>query len=155
MIGLMEYYQPTPVGACVRGQFSRTVRTKQIPPAALLASGGPAFRRNASTKALLLALAATAFIAGITGARADTPWQKTHPWREQVNNRLQRQNARIHRQVAEGELTHARAQRLQAKDRNVRMQERRMAAQHGGHLTKRDRRVLNRRENHISRHVGH
>lgn len=108
-----------------------------------------------STPTLFCMLAVAAFAAGLSSARADTPWQKTHPWREQVNNRLQRQNARVHQQVAEGELNHAQARRLHAKDRSVRMQERRMAAQHGGHLTKRDQRVLNRRENRISHHIGH
>ena len=108
-----------------------------------------------STPALLCLLAVAALTAGLSSARADTPWQKTHSWREQVNNRLHFQNARIHRQVAQGELTRAQARRLHARDRSVRMQERAMAARDGGHITRRDRAILNRRENRISRRIGH
>ncbi len=108
-----------------------------------------------STPTLLCTLAIAAFAAGLSNARADTPWQQAHPWREQVNNRLQRQNARIHQQVAEGELSRAQAHRLHVRDHSVRMQERRMAARDGGRITPRDRRILNRRENRLSRRIGH
>jgi hypothetical protein len=45
----------------------------------------------------VIALAiAGAFAVGIAGsAMADTPWQKAHPRREQVNNRPKWQNHRI------------------------------------------------------------
>jgi hypothetical protein len=106
-------------------------------------------------KLLVTSLAVAAFAAGIASASADTPWQQSHPRREQVNNRLQNQNARIHGQVAEGELSKSQAHSLHARDRSVRRQERRMAARDGGHLTKKDQHVLNRRENRISRKIGH
>lgn len=103
----------------------------------------------------LIAIAALAALAGLAGtASADTPWQQTHPRREQVNNRLQTQNARIHHQVAEGELSKQQAHRLHTADASVRRQERRMAARDGGHITRRDRKILNRRENRISRRIG-
>jgi hypothetical protein len=108
-----------------------------------------------STPTLVCMLAVAAFAAGLSSARADTPWQQAHPWREQVNNRLQRQNARIHQQVAEGELTHAQARRLHFQDRSVRLQERRMAARDGGRITRRDRGILTRREKRINRRIGH
>lgn len=107
-----------------------------------------------SMKNWSIAIATAAFALTAANAMADTHFQKTHPWREQVNNRLQRQNARIHQQVREGELSHAQAVRLHAQDRSIRAQERRMAAHNGGHLTKGQQKFLNRRENHISHRIG-
>ena len=99
-------------------------------------------------------IAAAVLALGASSAMADTPWQQQHPWREQVNNRLQRQNARIHQQVAEGELSKSQAAALHRRDRSIRAQERRMAARNDGHLTKGQQRLLNRRENHVSRRIG-
>ena len=110
---------------------------------------------NFSKKTLTIAIATAAFALTASSAMADTHFQKTHPWREQVNHRLQRQNARIHQQVREGELSHAQAATLHARDRSIRAQERRMASRNGGHLTKGQQKFLNRRENHVSRHIGH
>lgn len=55
------------------------------------------------------AIAAT-LIAVLTGtAFAETQWQKEHPRREEVNQRLANQNRRIHNEVKEGEMSHAKA----------------------------------------------
>ncbi len=110
---------------------------------------------NFSRKTVTIVIATAAFAFTAANAMADTHFQKTHPWREQVNNRLSRQNARIHQQVREGELSHAQAARLHARDRSIRAQERRMAARNGGHLTKAQQKALNRRENNVSRKIGH
>ena len=85
----------------------------------------------------------TAFAAGVaTSAVADTTWQENHPRREEVNNRLANQNARIHDQVKEGELTKAQAARLHKDDRQIRKEERAMASQNGGHITKLEQKTL-------------
>ncbi|HJS88470.1 MAG TPA: hypothetical protein VJ738_00715 [Steroidobacteraceae bacterium] len=108
-----------------------------------------------SLRTVLTAIAATASLACfVAPAMADTPWQAHHPRREQVNNRLANQNARIHQEVREGEMSHAKAARLHRADHRIRMQERRVAARQGGHITKRQQARLNRRENRVSRRIG-
>lgn len=108
-----------------------------------------------SIRNVLTAVAATVSLACVAApAMADTPWQANHPRREEVNNRLGNQNARIHQEVKEGEMSHAKAARLHAADHRIRMQERRDAAHNGSHITKREKARLNRRENRVSRRIG-
>ena len=110
--------------------------------------------RRVTQGAITLALAGV-FAVGIAGgAMADTPWQRTHPRREQVNNRLNRQNARIHHEAKEGELTHQQAYQLHEQDHQIRQEERDMASQNGGHITKQEQRTLNQQENNVSREIG-
>jgi len=87
-------------------------------------------------------------------AFADTPWQQAHPRREQVNDRLAHQNHRIDQQRREGEIGRAQAHRLHRDDHQLRREERLMASQDGGHITRADQRALNQQENHISRQIG-
>ena len=68
----------------------------------------------------------------------DTAWQKNHPRREQVNNRLANQNKRIKAAVKEGDLTKSQAAALHKDDRQIRKEERLMASQNGGHITKQE-----------------
>jgi hypothetical protein len=89
-----------------------------------------------------------------TTAMADTVWQKHHPRREEVNNRLNRQDRRIHQEVKEGEMSHAQAARLHKDDHQIRQEERDMASQNGGHITKGEQRTLNQQENGVSRQIG-
>jgi len=98
---------------------------------------------------------ATAFAAGVaTSAMADTTWQQDHPRREEVNNRLANQNARIHNQVKEGELTKGQAAQLHKDDRQIRKEERAMASQNGGHITKLEQKTLNQQQNRLSNKIG-
>ena len=97
----------------------------------------------------------TVFAAGVaTSAMADTQWQKNHPRREQVNNRLANQNKRIHQEVKEGELTKGQARVLHKDDRKIRREERLMASQNGGHITKQEQKTLNQQENAVSKQIG-
>jgi Flp pilus assembly protein TadB len=110
---------------------------------------------NFIARSLITLAVAGVFAVGIAGsALADTPWQKAHPRREQVNNRLNRQNARIHREVKEGELTRQQARQLHAQDHQIRQEERGMASQNGGHITKLEQATLNQQENHLSGEIG-
>lgn len=84
----------------------------------------------------------------------DTKWEKTHPRRDQVNDRLQVQNKRINHEVKEGELTKAQAHKLRAEDRQIRQEEHNMARQNGGHITKEEQHVLNHQENVVSKQIG-
>ena len=88
-------------------------------------------------------------------ALADTQWQKDHPRREQVNNRLKNQNKRIRQERKEGEITKAQAQQLHSQDHAIRQEERTMASTNGGHITKAEQKALNQQENQVSREIGH
>ena len=102
-------------------------------------------RKNVSFAAIMVSLA------GLVGtASADTTWQKNHPRREQVNHRLANQNRRIHQDVKNGTLTKSQAAGLHHEDHQVRQEERDMASQNGGHITKPEQKVLNGQENNIS-----
>ncbi len=108
-----------------------------------------------SIRTVLTAVAATVSLACLMApAFADTPWQANHPRRVQVNSRLAKQNGRIHQEVKDGQMGHARAARLHAADHRIRTQERRMASRHDSHLTRREDVRLNREENRVSRRIG-
>ena len=109
---------------------------------------------NIFVRKLLSATVITVAVAGIAGtAFADTTWQKNHPRREQVNNRLANQNKRIHQDVKNGTLTKGQAAALHKDDRQVRQEERDMASQNGSHITKPEQKVLNQQENAISKEI--
>ncbi|MBV8593719.1 MAG: hypothetical protein JOZ27_05405 [Caulobacteraceae bacterium] len=106
-------------------------------------------------KTLILAGASLALVgATATSSFADTRWQARHPRREEVNNRLANQNRRIRQEVKEGEMSHRQAAALHQDDRQIRREERLMAAQDGGHITKVDQRALNQQLNGASREIG-
>lgn len=84
----------------------------------------------------------------------DTKWEKQHPRREQVNDRLANQNERIKEEVKEGDLTKGQANKLHKEDRQIRKEERAMASQNGGHVTKAEQKVLNQQENAVSKKIG-
>jgi hypothetical protein len=108
-----------------------------------------------SIRTALTAVAATVTLACFAApAMADTAWQAHHPRREEVNNRLANQHARIHQEVREGEMSRAKAARLHRADRRIRRQERHMAARNGGHLTRHEQARLNHEENRVSRRIG-
>ena len=102
-----------------------------------------------------LALAALFTVATAGNALAETQWQKDHPRRTQVNHRLANQNRRIHNEVKEGEISHGQAAALHHDDHQIRQEERDMASQNGGHITKQEQNTLNQQENQVSRDIGH
>jgi len=87
-------------------------------------------------------------------ALADTQWQKDHPRREQVNNRLKNQNKRIRQERKEGEINKAQAAKLHSEDHAIRQEERTMASTNGGHITKAEQKSLNQQENQVSKQIG-
>jgi hypothetical protein len=109
-----------------------------------------------SSKTVWVALAAGALLSlGLSAnALAESKWDKQHPRRDQVNDRLAHQNARIKREVRDGELTHAQAAALHRQDRQIRREERLMAGQNGGHITKQEQKTLNQQENAVSKKIG-
>ena len=97
----------------------------------------------------------TSFIAATaTSAMAETKFEQNHPRRDQVNDRLQNQDRRIHHEVKEGEMTKQQARQLHKDDHHIRHEEQRMAAQNGGAISKQEQNKLNRQENGVSRQIG-
>lgn len=108
-----------------------------------------------SVRTVLTIAAATFALSGLaTNAMADTKWQKDHPRREQVNNRLNNQNKRIHQEVKEGELSKGHAAKLHHADHAIRKEERTMASTNHGHVTKTEQKALNQQENQVSKQIG-
>lgn len=110
--------------------------------------------RNSVKTAIAVALATGFATALSTSAMADTTWQENHPRREQVNQRLNNQNARIHNEVKEGEISKGQAAQLHKDDHQIRREERTMASQNNGHVTKQEQKTLNQQENRVSNKIG-
>lgn len=106
-------------------------------------------------KAVVLAVLSAFIAASASSAMAADPdWKKDHPRRAQVNKRLNNQNKRIQKEVKEGDLTKSQAQALHKDDRQIRQEERAMASQNGGHITKQEQKTLNQQENSVSKQIG-
>jgi len=84
----------------------------------------------------------------------ESKWDKEHPRRAQVNERLENQNARIKKEVKEGEITKSQAAALHKEDHQIRQEERDMASQNGGHITRQEQKTLNQQENAVSKQIG-
>ena len=82
---------------------------------------------------LILGLIITAGLAMPTMASAATTWQKHHPERTEINQRIRTQNHRITQERREGDLTKPQAQALRAQDKSVLQQERADARANGNH----------------------
>ena len=78
------------------------------------------FTRNRSGKAIILTALVTVFASAAGSAMAETTWQKNHPRREQVNNRLNNQNNRIKTEVKDGQITKGQARTLHKDDHAIR-----------------------------------
>lgn len=81
-------------------------------------------------------------------------WNKDHPRRHEVNGRLNNQNKRINREEKEGKISKGQAASMHKEDHQIRQEERSMASQDGGHITKQDQRSLNQQENGASQQIG-
>ena len=101
-----------------------------------------------------IAAAAALALSFVGTASAQTNWDASHPRRAEVNDRLANQDRRIHQEVREGEMSHAEAARLHRDDHQIRQEERDMASQNGGHITRLEKRTLNQQENAVSKQIG-
>ncbi len=84
----------------------------------------------------------------------ETQWQKDHPRRTEVNDRLKNQNKRITNEVKDGQISKAQAQNLRANDKTIHGEEKAMASQDNGHITKTDQKALNQQLNQNSAAIG-
>jgi hypothetical protein len=103
---------------------------------------------------IAIAILSLGVMAGTTGLASAKNWDQNHPRRAEVNGRLAVQNLRIKQEVREGDLSHKQARTLHAEDRTIRKEERFMAGQNGGHITRAEQRALNQQENKLSRQIG-
>ncbi len=106
-------------------------------------------RKTLTIAALALSLAGMA----TTSYAQQSQWDKDHPRRAEVNGRLANQNQRIDAKVADGQMSKAEAAKLHKNDHQIRQEERDMAAQNGGHITKQEQQTLNQQENANSRKI--
>jgi hypothetical protein len=105
--------------------------------------------------AYAVAIAAAALVTTTTtSAMAEGKWAQNHPRRAQVNARLNNQNRRINNELKEGEITKGQANALHKDDHQIRQEERDMASQNGGHITKAEQGALNQQENAVSKQIG-
>ena len=111
------------------------------------------FTRRIALFSASLVTASLALGAATAVAADRAEWREHHPRRAEVNARLAHQQARIHEEVREGDLTRAQGAQLSAQDRSIRRQERSMAAAQGGHITAVQQRQLTREENAVSRQI--
>lgn len=108
-----------------------------------------------SRQVALLTVASLIFASSSSSVFAqDADWKKTHPRRAEVNARLKNQNQRINQEVKEGDMSKAKAAKLKKEDHQIRREERAMASQNGGHLTKQEQKTLNQQENAVSKKIG-
>jgi hypothetical protein len=107
-------------------------------------------RRNITISVIAIAMLGTA----MTSAIAETRWERNHPRRDQVNDRLANQNRRINQEYREGEITKGQAIQLHREDQAIRNEERTMAKFNNGHITPAEQKALNQQENAVSQQIG-
>jgi hypothetical protein len=90
----------------------------------------------------------------VTGAFAESRWERNHPRRDQVNDRLENQNRRINNELRQGEITKSQANQLHSEDHAIRQEERTMSKFDNGHITPADQKALNQQENAVSKQIG-
>ncbi|MFC5437472.1 hypothetical protein ACFPME_12985 [Rhodanobacter umsongensis] len=102
-------------------------------------------------RGLLSLFACTAFASA--GAMASAATVPGHPRVNEVSRRIDNQQARIAKGVANGSITGKQAARDERRDANIAQRESADEAKHNGHLTKAETRRLNRAENRNSRAI--
>jgi hypothetical protein len=106
-------------------------------------------------KGLLVALLGlTVGLGAASGASAETRWERHHPRRDEVIDRLHHQNMRIRDERSDGELSGRQARILHREDRAIYRHEQFDARLNGGHITRAEKRALNQEENGVSHQIG-
>ena len=81
------------------------------------------------------------------GNPAGGEFAEKHPRRNEVNERVDHQRARINEGVKSGKLTQGQAAQLRGNDKAIKQQEHAEVKANGGHLTKAEQKQLNQEEN--------
>ena len=101
----------------------------------------------ALSSAFALTASATPAFAGNPGNPTGEKFDKEHPRRGQVNERVKNQRARINQGEKNGTLTKQQGNQLKANDRAIKEQEHADVKANGGHITKGEQKQLNQEEN--------
>jgi hypothetical protein len=105
------------------------------------------------SKPVLLTFACI-FVAGLaTPVFAESVWDRNHPRRDQVNDRIAHQERRITHELREGEITRGQAHAMRLQERGIRAEERAAARLHGDHITRVEQAQLNRDLNAVGREI--
>jgi hypothetical protein len=80
-------------------------------------------------------------------------WQEQHPRRAQVNHRIEHQKNEIKKEVASGEMSKSEAKSLLKKEHAIRVEQKAMAAQHHGRITKQEQLILNKQLNATKKEI--
>jgi len=107
-----------------------------------------------NSKTIVAAVAGLVLAAAGAQAAAAQDFAQTHPRQTEVNQRLDRQDARIAAERTNGVIGPAKAHRLHRADHRIRMAEHRFAMRHGGRISKMEQARLNHRENAVSHRIG-
>lgn len=108
--------------------------------------------KNRITSALLLSLVAGSLLASPVMAQTDQT-DPGHPRVNEVDSRLQNQQNRVDAGVKDGQLNAKEAARDTKRDERVSQQLSKDEAKHGGHITKREQRKLNKELNKNSKRI--
>ena len=107
--------------------------------------------KNTLKTLIFTGLVAGAMLSGTAFAQDDNV--PGHPRVNEVNQRLENQQNRIDAGENKGQMTPGQAQRDENRDSRISREESRDEAEHGGHLTKREDRHLNKQLNHNSHDI--
>jgi hypothetical protein len=110
--------------------------------------------KKMKTRMILTAVLFALFGMTTSSYAANHNWAKHHPRRAEVNHRLRTQNKRINTEVKQGEMSKKEAAKLKSNDMKIRQEERDMASQDKGHLTKLDQKALSQQLNKNSKKIG-
>lgn len=99
-----------------------------------------------------LTLAPAAILAQSAAAPASTP-TTTAPVHRTINQRKENQQDRIAQGINKGTLSAGEAAHLEKQESAINREEHNMRAQDNGHLTKADRRLINKQQNQESRRI--
>jgi hypothetical protein len=107
--------------------------------------------RNSNIYLNVAVLMCAALIA--TQSMAQTAPVPDHPRENEVNQRLDNQQARIDQGLAKGTMTGQQAARDEKHDANIAQREAVDESKHNGHITKAEQRRLNKSENKNSKRI--
>ena len=101
-------------------------------------------------KSVVLALTGLLAAGAAAPAFAENAWERGHPRRDQVNDRIANQYRRINQERREGELSPGQARALRRQDRSILADERADARLHNGHITRYQQHQLDRDLNAVN-----
>jgi len=109
---------------------------------------------STSALAALLLLSSAGLVYADAPAGTPAAAAVKHPRRKQVNSRLKNQDKRINKEEKSGEISKGQAHKLHKKDHTIRKEEKDMAKNDGGHISKGEQKDLNHQENKVSNEIG-